>query len=140
MSDKLQALFDEFVTRARALLIAEVQDQLAGMAASPNVPRHPTGPGPGGRGKRVALAAAPAPKLLPRPKKGKGSRRSAEEQEAQLAQVIAFLKKTPNVGVEKIAAGVGISSGELALPISKGLASKQLAKKGERRATVYRVR
>ena len=131
MSDKLQVLFERFVTEARALLIAEVQDQLAGMAAGPAVPRHPAGPGPGAR---RAVAAAP------RPKKGKGSRRSAEEQDAQLAQVVAFLKKNENVGVEQIAKGISVPSRELVLPISKGLKSKQLAKKGERRATVYRAR
>jgi len=79
------------------------------------------------KGKRM-----PAQKALP-----KGQKRSPEalhQLELQLAQYIA---KHPGQRIEQIGQAMGVSTKELALPVRKLIASKQVKTKGQKRATTY---
>lgn len=56
------------------------------------------------------------------------------------AQLLRHLRKSPDQRVEEIARGLGATTKDLKLPITKLLASKVIKKQGEKRATKYSVR
>ncbi len=66
-----------------------------------------------------------------------GGKRTSDEIDAQCEQITSYVTKNPGQGVEGIASGLGTSSKELTLPIKKLLASKELTRKGHKRATKY---
>jgi hypothetical protein len=114
----IQAALDNLVETVRTSLMAEFLELLRnGKPPSAKLGR---------KSGRVARTA--------------GGRRSAEGVEQVGQQIVSFLKKNPDVRAEQIAAGIGSSTKELALPIKKLLADKQVAKKGQRRGTTYRAR
>ena len=95
--------------------------------------------------ERVTLAQAvafdPAARKTKTKTRGKGrkkgSRRSAEDLAKMQASVFKFLKAHPGSSAGEISEGVGISAPELAVPVKKLLAAKQISKKGERSNTQY---
>jgi hypothetical protein len=133
MSDKLTALFEKFVTEARTLLIEEVQGQLAAMA------------GGGGGGQPDPLLRAkgkpgPKPKGAMAPKKAKWAKRTPEELEALTKSLVSYLKKNPGQRSEQIAAGLGTTTKDLALPLGALVEAKQLKTAGQRRGMTYTVK
>lgn len=66
-----------------------------------------------------------------------GGKRTSDEIDAQCEQIANYVTKNPGQGVEGIASGLGTSSKDLTLPIKKLLASKELTRKGHKRATKY---
>lgn len=114
----IQAALDNLVETVRTAMMAEFLELLR----NGKPPSLKSGRKPG----RVAREA--------------GGRRSAEGVEQVGQQIVVFLKSNPDSRAEQIAAGVGSSTKELALPIKKLLASKHVAKKGQRRGTTYRAR
>lgn len=114
----IQAALDNLVETVRTSLMAEFLELLRnGKPPSPKF------------GRKRGAAVSPA-----------GGRRSAEGVEQVGQQIVSFLKKNPDSRAEQIAEGIGSSTKELALPIKKLLAGKQLVKKGQRRGTTYRAR
>src|SRR5258706_1059650 len=87
------------------------------------------------RGGRRALAGA-SPRMVKA--RVKGAKRRPEELEALTKNVLAHIKKNPGQRVEQIAAALGTSTKELALPIIK--LGKALKTQGQRRGTKYTAR
>jgi hypothetical protein len=87
-----------------------------------------------GGARKPGRAAAPA-RLKARPK---GAKRTPDELEALTKNVLAHVKRNPGQRVEQIAAALGTSTKELALPIIK--LGKALKTQGQRRGTKYSAR
>jgi hypothetical protein len=121
---QIQAALDSLVAAIRAELREEFLSALGGGAA-PTVKRG------GRRGARAA--AAPVKRA-----RAKGAKRSGEELEALTKSVLGYVKKNPGQRVEQIAAGLGTTTKELALPIIK--LGKALKTQGQRRGTKYSAR
>jgi len=120
-SPAVQAAFNNLVETIRTSLMAEFLELLrSGKPAQPKLGRKPQKP------TQVAK---------------KGGRRSSSDVEEVGKLIVAHLKKNPDSKVEHIAGAIGdYSSKDLALPIKKLLAEKQIAKKGQRRGTTYRAK
>ncbi|MBX7193050.1 MAG: DNA-binding protein [Sandaracinaceae bacterium] len=93
-------------------------------------------------GAKPAPAAKPAAAKAAKPAaKPVAKKKGAKRDPAALAKLVDTVKghigQHPGEGVEVIAKHLGVSSKELALPISKLLESKAITKKGEKRATKY---
>jgi hypothetical protein len=90
---------------------------------------------PARRGRKPAglrAAAAPAGRV-----RKKGAKRTPEELEALVSNLVGYVRKNPGQRIEQIGAGLGIGTKELALPAKKLIADKQLRTKGQKRATTY---
>lgn len=122
----VQAALDTLIEAIRAELREEFLSALGGPSAAPK------------RGRRKATRGA-APSAAPRAKaRSKGAKRTPEELEELTKGVLAHIKKNPGQRVEQIAAALGTSTKELALPIIK--LGKALKTQGQRRGTKYSVR
>jgi hypothetical protein len=120
----IQAALDSLVAAIRAELREEFLSALGGSA--------PAAKRGAPRGKR-APAAAPAKRA-----RTKGAKRTSEELEALTKNVLAYVKRNPGQRVEQIAAELGTTTKELALPIIK--LGKALKTQGQRRGTKYSAR
>jgi hypothetical protein len=131
MSPKIQALFEQLIAavydEAEADFIARVTGkQSPARAAAKRKP----GPKPG----RKALApAAPV-------KRPKGARRAPGEIEKLISNIVGFLKKNPGSGSEAIAAGLGVETRDLVLPVKQMMAGKMLKTTGTRRGMRYSLK
>lgn len=120
----IQGALDALVDAIRSELRMEFLSALGG--AQP--------PARGGGARKPGRAAAPA-----RPKaRAKGAKRTPDELEALTKNVLAHIKRNPGQRVEQIAAALGTSTKELALPIIK--LGKALKTQGQRRGTKYSAR
>ena len=82
--------------------------------------------------------SGPAPRKTG--KRGRLARRSDEDIQAMVEQIVACVAKHPDgIRSEDIRAALKIDKKELPKPITAALASGQLRKEGEKRATVYLV-
>jgi hypothetical protein len=122
---EIQALVESFVAQLTEAIqqqtLATIHDALGGPAA-------PAKARSGRASKRAPSARAG---------RAKGAKRSPEELEQLTAQLAKYVKGNPGQGIEAIAAGMGVSTKELALPAKKLLADKVLKTKGQKRATKY---
>ncbi len=116
IDSKIRARIEAFVVELTGLIreaaVAKVAEALGGEVAP--------------RGRRSGAVRATG-----------GGKRTADEIDAQCEQITSFVTKNPGLGVEGIASGLSVSSKELTLPIRKLLASKELTRKGHKRATKY---
>lgn len=131
MSPKIQALFEQ--------LIAAIQEEaeaaiVARVLGKPAPARATTKRKPGPKAGRTA------PKSVALAKRAKGERRSSQEIEKTIANIVAFLKKTPASNAEAIAKGLGVPTKDLVLPIKQMAAGKMLKTTGTRRGTKYSLR
>lgn len=115
----VQAALDALIDAIRAELRAEFLSALGGAATPAAKPR----------GARVRTAGRA---------RAKGAKRSPEELEALTKNVLLHVKKHPGQRVEQIAAALGTSTKELALPVLK--LGKALKTQGQRRGTKYFAR
>ncbi len=130
MTSKIDTLISEFAVNLRAAIAEEAAAAFA-TVAGPGAFARPSAP----RGRPAA--AKPAAKAS----SGKRVRRSAEDVQAQLDQIVGFLKKSKEpAGAEAIGAALGMSTIELASPVKLGLSSKALKKTGKLRGTKYSVK
>jgi hypothetical protein len=100
------------------------------------------GSGAGAIGKGRPLRSSPAPtKPSPRAKStsaGRLRRRSAEDIEAALGQVVSLVKKNKDgLRAEQIRRQLGLQAKELPRILKEGLSSRTLKSKGQKRATTY---
>ena len=70
-------------------------------------------------------------------RRGKGAKRAPEELEALTKKLRTFIAKNPGQRVEQIGKSLDMPTKELALPIKKLIAEKQIGTKGQKRATTY---
>jgi len=66
-----------------------------------------------------------------------GEKRSPEKLEALQEKFLGFVKSHPGLRIEQINKELGTSTKDLALPIRKLMASRQLRAHGQKRATTY---
>lgn len=117
----IQAALDNLVATIRAELREEF---LSVLGDGGGVKRRP--PAKATKGRRVTKARAG------------GAKRTPDELESLTKSILAYIKKNPGQRVEQIAAGMGASTKELALPIRK--LGKALKTRGQRRGMTYAVR
>jgi|SRR2546430_1801862 hypothetical protein len=72
--------------------------------------------------------------------RGKGRKRDPSEIERLTGKLLDYVKGNPGQRIEQIAAGMGISTRELNLPVKKLFSQKSLRTKGHKRATQYFAR
>ena len=80
--------------------------------------------GAGRRGGRVVAASA-------------GGRRSTDQIDATCQALMSEIGSTPGQRIEQIGSAIGMRTKDLALPIRKLIAQKQIRTEGQRRATRY---
>jgi len=96
-------------------------------------------------GKASRSRGAPAAVALPladvsrvgRPRGGRGAKRTAADLEALSEKFAAFVKANPGLRIEQINKELGTTTKDLALPIRKLLADKEISAKGQKRSTTY---
>ena len=97
----------------------------------------------GGKPSRVAAAPAVAAMAPPsaartgRPRGGRGAKRSPADLEALSEKFAAFVKANPGLRIEQINKELGTTTKDLALPIRKLIADKEISAKGQKRSTTY---
>ena len=127
---KIDMLIQEFVINLRQAIAQEAAEAFAIAGGADSVANGRRKPGPKPRG---SVSATP----LVRPKGGK---RTADEIAAQGAKILAYLKKNPLSGAETLGAALGMSTGEIALPMAKLIADKSVKFVGQKRGRKYSVR
>jgi hypothetical protein len=68
---------------------------------------------------------------------GRGTKRRSDDIEKTASLFREFVEKHPGLRIEQINKQLGTSTKDLALPIKKLIADKQIKVKGSRRATTY---
>lgn len=115
---------DQILNDLRASIEADVRDgllaSLSGTAPTAPVARP-------ARPARPARAARPAP----------GAKRSPAEIAKTASDVQTFVAAHPGTNAEAIKTALGVELNVIELPIKKLLASKQISRKGHKRATRY---
>lgn len=88
-----------------------------------------------------ASQATPTPVAKAKPasarRNGPGPKRSPEEIASTASAITKFLKERPGSGAETIKTALNVDLSTIELPIKKLLASKQIKKRGQKRATKY---
>ena|SRR6478609_7694544 len=121
IDSKIRACVDAFVAELTDLIREAAVEKVAEALTGSTVVR--------ARGRATRVSASRGG--------GGGGKRTSDEIEAQCEQIANYVTKNPGQGVEGIAGGLNTSSKELTLPIKKLLASKELTRKGHKRATKY---
>lgn len=120
----LQARLQEARQRYELEILAIVAEETEGVVAKPAAARAP--------------ATAPVVARAKPVESGKRRRRTAEQIEAVLVEVIEALKGSEDgAGIEWLHKRTNIEKADLSRALSVGLESHQLQKVGERRATKY---
>ncbi len=90
-----------------------------------------------GAAPAVAVTASPGVARAGRPRGGRGAKRTAEDLEALSEKFAAFVKANPGLRIEQINKELGTTTKDLALPIRKLIADKEISAKGQKRSTTY---
>jgi len=85
----------------------------------------------------VAAMAPPGVARAGRPRGGRGAKRSPADLEALSEKFAAFVKVNPGLRIEQINKELGTTTKDLALPIRKLIADKEISAKGQKRSTTY---
>jgi hypothetical protein len=93
--------------------------------------------GRGGRGGTRAAVATLGSAQIGRPRGGRGTKRTTEDLEALSAKFMSFVKAHPGLRIEQINKELGTTTKDLALPIRKLVAEKNISTKGNKRSTTY---
>jgi hypothetical protein len=94
----------------------------------------------------AAPARAKAPRAARAPRRGggkaraKGEKRTPEELDALVLDLHRYILKNQGQRIEPIAAGMGVTTRELNLPMKKLIAERAVTAKGHKRATTYQAR
>jgi len=102
--------------------------QLAGAQAPSRAPRAVKAP-------KAATGEDPAPALR---RGGKRVRRTAADLEITIGKIVALLSKNPDgLRSEDIRTRLGLQAKDMPKPLALAISSKQVKKKGAKRATTY---
>lgn len=126
MTDALRSLVEQFVQDLTAAIEANVLEAVRAGLQDAGAPLRTRVSKGGHRTPAYATARAP-----------KGRKRHPKELEALTNKLRAYIVKNPGQRIEQIATGLGTLTKDLTLPAKKLLAAKQLATKGQKRATTY---
>lgn len=121
-----QTFAAQVLTAIRSSSLEDILGQGDGTAART---RGPKAPG--------AAKAEPAKTTKPR---GRLARRSVDQIQAQVASVVALLKKSPDgLRSEEIRGALKLDRREVPRVLAEGLKGKAIRKRGAKRATTYRA-
>jgi hypothetical protein len=122
INQRVQSFVAEITELARKQAFETLSSALqgAGLLGGPGRGRN----GAGRRG-RAALASTA------------GGRRSADQIEATCEALLSQIGSNPGQRIEQIGSAIGMRTKDLALPIRKLVAQKQIRTEGQRRATRY---
>lgn len=97
------------------------------------------GKAPRSQGTSMVAAALPlsGPARAGRPRGGRGAKRTAANLEALSEKFAMYVKANPGLRIEQINKELGTTTKDLALPIRKLLADKEISVKGQKRSTTY---
>ena len=93
--------------------------------------------GRAGSAPAVAAMAPPGVARAGRPRGGRGAKRTPADLEALSEKFAAFVKANPGLRIEQINKELGTTTKDLALPIRKLIADKEISAKGQKRSTTY---
>jgi hypothetical protein len=113
---RVEAFAAEIVTAVRASVMEIVQEAIAGA----------------GRARRNGSRASSV-----RSVRAKGVKRDPQLLQALTERLGAFIKNNPGQRIEQIAEALGAPTKDLALPVRKLIAAKQISTKGQKRSTKY---
>ena len=122
---RVQAFVAEITELARKQAFDTLSSALAGAGLIGG-----RGRGRNGAGRRGGRAAAPVAA-------GAGGRRSPDQIDATCQSLLRQIGASPGQRIEQIGAAIGMRTKDLALPIRKLVAQKQIRTEGQRRATRY---
>ena len=126
MSSKVEQLVQEFVANLRAAIAEDASEMFKMAAGGGSVSASKSKLGVGSTPKKALPAA-----------KERGGKRTSEDIAAQAAQILSYLKKNPGQGAEQLGGALGMTTGEMALPIKKLIADKAIKATGQKRGTKY---
>lgn len=115
--EKIQSFVEELAGLVRQAAVQSVTEAFG--APAPSTARR--GPGRPPRGAQ----------------RGRGEKRSPQALQTMTDDLLAAIKAKPGLRMEQIAASLGTSTKELALPAKRLSADKKIRTKGQRRATKY---
>ena len=118
MSDAVTALVDKFVSDLRKVIRDELVQMLLANGEARDLPKPP---------RQLQVVRAPG-------------KRTVEMIEEQGKAIVGFLKKNPNSSAQEIGTALGLTIADLALPIARLKAERQIKSAGVRRGTRYSVR
>jgi len=119
MSDAVTALVEKFVTDLRKVIRDELVQMLLTNEEAPNAATKPP--------RQLQVVRAPG-------------KRTVEMIEEQGKAIVGFLKRNPNSSAQEIGTALGLTIADLALPIARLKAEKQIKSTGVRRGTRYSVK
>jgi hypothetical protein len=123
INQRVQSFVAEITELARRQALETLSSALAGAGLLTG--RGRAGRNGAGRRGRAALAASA------------GGRRSPDQIEATCEALLGQIGANPGQRIEQIGSAIGMRTKDLALPIRKLLAQKQIRTEGQRRATRY---
>ena len=118
MSDAVTALVDKFVSDLRKVIRDELVQMLLANEDGTNVPKP---------ARRLQVVRTPG-------------KRTVEMIEEQGKAIVGFLRKNPNSSAPEIGTALGLTIADLALPIARLKAERQIKSTGVRRGTRYSVK
>ena len=125
INERVQSFVAEITELARRQALETLSSALAGAGLLGGRGRGGRN-GLGRRGGRAAALVASA-----------GGRRSADQIDATCQALLGEIGDNPGQRIEQIGAAIGMRTKDLALPIRKLVAQKQIRTEGQRRATRY---
>lgn len=140
LQSKVQALAIEFATgvaegftsRLMEIVISSPINEIASLSGKTEYLEDA-----GGARRFLPVKTKPGPKPKAG-KKGRLARRSEEDIAEVVARIVKFVTSKPKgVRAEEIRDGLGLEPKEMKRPVDEALASKQISKTGNKRATTY---
>jgi hypothetical protein len=136
--DRVEAFIGEIIELVKAEALETVAAALRGeesasdqaaparrAAPAPSAPTRSVSAGPGGR--RIVAPAV----------RNKGQKRTADELDDLVESLFRAVRREPGLRIEEIAALLGTSTKELALPAKKLLSEGRIRTEGQKRSTKY---
>ncbi len=128
ISNQVRSLIETFIADIAALVRQDTLRQISEALGSVGTIAVKRGPG---RPRKTEKPVAKKVVLK------KGEKRTSDALQDTALSVLNIITSNPGQGVEQISKGLGVSSGELKLPIKKLLAEGLVKTKGQRRGTKY---
>lgn len=136
LDSQIQRRIEEFAREMSDLMrqaaLESVRDALGGGGTSAPAPRR------GRPAGKKSSGTSSAPKKARKSKRG--GKRTAEELKALEENFLKEVKKQGGRRIEEISKELGVSTKDLALPVRKLMAEKQIKTTGQKRATRYFAR
>lgn len=127
LQSKIQTMASDFANTIMEIVLSSPLEEIVGVKS-----------GKSGSKATAALTPAETSKAPKKGKKGRLARRSEEDIAKVVASIVGLVNSKPNgLRAEQIKEKLGLEAKELPRPLADALASKQISKSGNKRATTY---